>query len=321
MSEQLRCIDQKMVKSRLFLACLFAALLFSACAHAQTPFRPRLRVDPDILPANGISTATVTVVVYDSAGFPVSDGTPVAFTTTLGTIEPPTTTLLRRTARATLRSPTTPGVARVSVTVGSGHAEYEVEFVDSETYSRSTRYFSVSGDRDTYIAYGVDAQVITTSGNAEWRFGAITVRTDLKTDFDLIGQVLFAEGTAGENRVTITNGTHTLQGDRLIYHVQRRRGTLFAISPQPRKIVFSGMELKSQERQETTSDDRTTSEEADDPDIITPPEYTATGYWITAQRMTIYPQEKIQFQKAAIYLQGKRLMAWPRYVLPLNGAT
>lgn len=311
-----------MVKFRLSPTCLlFALVLFPAGVWAQTPFRPHLRVDPDVLPANGISTATITVVVYDSAGFPVSDGTPVAFTTTLGTIDPPTTTLLSRTARATLRSPTTPGIARISVTVGSGHAEYEVEFVDSETYSRTTRYFSVSGDRDTYIAYGVDAQVITTSGNAEWRFGTITVRTDLKTDFDLIGQVLFAEGTAGANRVTITNGQQTLQGDRLIYHVQRRRGTLFAVSPQPRKVVFSGMELKSQEQQGTAGNDRTASGgEEDGPDIISPPEYTAAGYWITAQRMTIYPQDKIQFQKAAIYLQGKRLMAWPHYVLPLNGA-
>jgi hypothetical protein len=302
--------------------CLLAVvLLFSTCAAAQTPFRPHLRVDPDVLPANGISTATITVVVYDSAGFPISDGTPVAFTTTLGTIEPPTATLLSRTARATLRSPTTPGVARISVTVGSGHAEYEVEFVDSETYSRSSRYISVSGDRDTYIAYGVDAQVVTTSGNAEWRFGTITVRTDLKTDFDLMKQVLFAEGTSGANRLTITNGKQTLQGDRLIYNVQRRRGTLFAVFPQPSKVVFSGMDLKPVEADKdgATSSNRQADEE--EPDIISPPEYTTAGYWITAQRMTIYPQDKIQFQKAAVYLQGKRLMSWPHYVLPLNGAT
>ncbi len=310
-----------MKRLNLSSVCLLAVvLLFSACAHAQTPFRPHLRVDPDVLPANGISTATITVVVYDSAGFPVSDGTPVAFTTTLGTIEPPTATLLSRTARATLRSPTTPGVARISVTVGSGHAEYEVEFVDSETYSRSSRYVSVSGDRDTYIAYGVDAQVITTSGNAEWRFGAITVRTDLKTDFDLMKQVLFAEGTSGANRLTITNGKQTLQGDRLVYNVQRRRGTLFAVSPQPSKVVFGGMDLKPLEPEKTIA--QTPSEHLDEDERDpAPPEYTTAGYWITAQRMTIYPQDRIQFQKAAIYLQGKRLMSWPHYVLPLNGAT
>lgn len=301
-----------MFRLRFFPIWLLAAvLLFISGASAQTPFRLNLRVDPDILPANGISTATITVVVYDSAGFRVDDGTPVQFSTTLGSIEPQTAMLMNRTARVTLRSANTSGVARISAVVGPGHAERDVEFVDSDAYARSSRYISVAArHRDTYLAYGVDSQVITTSGDAEWRFGAISVHADVKTDFDLLTQVLFAEGTPGKNHVVISNGKQTLEGDQLIYNAQRRRGTLLAVSPEATRIIFSGIELKP-----------AASEEGGEEQDVVAPKYTLSGYWITAQRMIVYPQDKIQFHKAAIHLQGKRLMSWPHYVLPLNGVT
>lgn len=53
---------------------------------AGPPSTANILADPASLPANGVATSTITVTLQDCLGYPVPDGTMVAFTTTLGTI-------------------------------------------------------------------------------------------------------------------------------------------------------------------------------------------------------------------------------------------
>lgn len=86
-----------------------------------TAFPPRLVAD-------GVSTATIRVGVWDRVGHQVADGTPVTFTTTLGEIAPDTGWTLEGVVTSTLRSATQPGTARVRAASGGVWSEVQVEF-------------------------------------------------------------------------------------------------------------------------------------------------------------------------------------------------
>jgi hypothetical protein len=44
------------------------------------------------------------------------------------------------------------------------------------------------------------------------------------------------------------------------------------------------------------------------------------GYWITARRIRVFPQDKIQFDHSTIFFNGAKLFSMPLYVLPLSGS-
>jgi hypothetical protein len=71
----------------------------------------------DVIPANG--TLEITAIVTNLAGGTVPDGTPVTFTTTLGRVEPASTTTRNGTATATFFAGTSVGNAEVRATSGS----------------------------------------------------------------------------------------------------------------------------------------------------------------------------------------------------------
>lgn len=45
-----------------------------------------------------------------------------------------------------------------------------------------------------------------------------------------------------------------------------------------------------------------------------------SGYWVTARRLRVFPRDKVQFERAAIYFNGKKAFGMPTYVLPLDGS-
>jgi adhesin/invasin len=84
-----------------------------------------LTADSSSLPADGITSATVTAYVYDAVGHPVLDGTRVAFTTDIGNITPSAQTVNGR-ASAQFSSNVT-GVATIRATVGSIFDEINIQ--------------------------------------------------------------------------------------------------------------------------------------------------------------------------------------------------
>jgi len=43
------------------------------------------------------------------------------------------------------------------------------------------------------------------------------------------------------------------------------------------------------------------------------------GYWVTARKIRIFAHDKIQFEKASVFFNGRKLFSMPRYVAALNG--
>jgi len=72
------------------------------------------------LTANGISTATITAIVFDSLGGAVPNGSPVSFSTDLGILIPAFDYTTDGQAEVTLRAPTSPGIATVIADAGDG---------------------------------------------------------------------------------------------------------------------------------------------------------------------------------------------------------
>lgn len=192
-----------------------------SAAQAQS-FRFSLRADPDIIPANGISTTSILVQVQQTGGAGISAAPVARFLTTAGTIESQTR-LSGGIARVLLRSSTTPGTAIVTAFVGNAREQIAVEF--SADNVGLARYLDVSG---SYVAYGDSESVITSSGKCALQFGEIRIESDVRLDVDLRREFIWAEGNAGRVFIRYGNGERAreLRGDRLFFDLRRRRGVM-----------------------------------------------------------------------------------------------
>ena len=200
--------------------CGIGGALFAPVARAQG-VRFTLRAEPDVIPANGISTTSIFVQVPDSRAA-ISANPIVRFATTAGTIESQTS-LSGGVARVLLRSAATPGTAVVTAFIGNSREVITVEF--SAEGERVERYLEVAAP---YVAYGQSTGVITSSGKSVFDFGDIHVESDVRLDIDLYAERVWAQGN--RNGVTIRQGrgarSKTLRGDRLFFDLQRRSGVI-----------------------------------------------------------------------------------------------
>jgi hypothetical protein len=95
---------------------------------AVTPAHLSVTANPTSIPADGVSTSTITALVSDENNRTVPDGTLVTFATSLGVLGPATVKTQNGIAAATLHSSTTVGTAMVTVEVGSLSGEVPVTF-------------------------------------------------------------------------------------------------------------------------------------------------------------------------------------------------
>jgi len=206
-----------------FLGCgvaLGGALCFAAPVRAQS-FRFDLRAEPDVIPANGLSTTSIFVQVPQgsSAITPVQN---VRFATTAGSIES-SAMLSGGVARVLLRSSNVPGTATVTAFIGNARETTTVEF--SEDTGLSERYLEVAAP---YVAYGNVTNIITSSGACSLNFGDLHIESDVRLDVDLATERIWAQGNAGGVRIRSGRGAKSveLRGDRLFYDLHRRRGVM-----------------------------------------------------------------------------------------------
>ena len=200
--------------------CGVAGARFAPCAQAQNA-RFILRAEPDVIPANGISTTSIFVQVPSSRDA-ISANPIVRFATTAGTIENQSS-LSGGVARVLLRSAATPGTAVVTAFIGNSREVITVEF--SAEGERVDRYLEIAAP---YVAYGQSTGVITSSGKSVFDFGDIHIESDVRLDIDLYAERIWAQGN--RNGVSIRQGrgarAKTLRGDRLFFDLQRRSGVM-----------------------------------------------------------------------------------------------
>ena len=204
----------------LLLCGAVGASALAPTAQAQSA-RFILRAEPDVIPANGISTTSIFVQVQSSES--AIAATPIVrFATTAGTIENQAS-LSGGVARVLLRSANTPGTAVVTAFIGNSREVITVEF--SAEGERVDRYLEVAAP---YVAYGQSTGVITSAGKSQFDFGDVHIESDVRLDVDLYTERIWAQGN--KDGVSIRQGrgarAKTLRGDRLFFDLQRRSGVI-----------------------------------------------------------------------------------------------
>jgi len=188
-------------------------------AQAQTS-RFTLRAEPDVIPANGVSTTSIFVQVPQRGA--ISPTGVVRFATTAGVIESQAQ-LSGGVARVLLRSANAPGTAVVTAFVGSSREAITIEF--SEDNGVAERYLEIEAP---YTAYGQGTGVVTTAGKSTLTFGDTIIESDVRLDVDLYAERVWAQGNKGG--ITIRHGKGSkakqLQGERLFYDLRRKKGVI-----------------------------------------------------------------------------------------------
>ncbi|MCH9662149.1 MAG: Ig-like domain-containing protein [Gammaproteobacteria bacterium] len=170
--------------------------------------------DPPALPADGSSTSTITAVITDENGNPVS-GETVTFATALGSIDPATaTTDENGVATTTLTAATTAGTATVNAIAGAASGATEVQFS-----AGAAGNVAVSADPTTLPADGsstsaVTARVTDANGNPlagemvifATNLGSIDSATATTDGDGVATATLTAATTAGTATVNATAG-------------------------------------------------------------------------------------------------------------------
>jgi len=124
----------------------------------------RIDAEPQSVPADGTSTVSITANVTDAGGNPVTENTPVTFSTTLGTITPSDATKGGK-AKATLRASTQAGTATVTVSAGGTSASIAIEFLAGAAASLTLSAADESLPADGASTTQVQALVEDANGN------------------------------------------------------------------------------------------------------------------------------------------------------------
>lgn len=159
-----------------------------------------ITAQPASLPADGVSTSTVTVVLRDANNNPVANGTPVTLLTTAGTItsaNPATTSLGRATF--TLQAPAAPGSASLTL------LEYPSVSAAAVTFGS----VSTGDPANITVSVANPALFVTGVGKTDSTSMVVTVK-------DAAG-ALISDANAGVNNLVVTfrskpNGGETISG-------------------------------------------------------------------------------------------------------------
>src|SRR5947207_1192820 len=211
------------------LPLLVSIWILAAGAPAQASVR--LTIQPPAIVADGHSTATVTVEVRSLRGQLVSDGTPVHFTTTGGTITPVTYTSAG-VARAVLTASTAPLSVIVTAFAGTEQAIGKIQMV-SELVEANVdgRVLRVNA---RYVAFSEELHFLDCMQDVRLRYRGLTLDANA-VQIDLNQNILRAFGKIG-----ITSGDKVLEGDRLYLNLTTFDGYLLSAD---NKVWFNGFGL------------------------------------------------------------------------------
>lgn len=274
-------------------AALFVAA-FASSASAQQ-WVTYADAQPRRIAADGRSTAQITVTVSSPQTGPAPDGTEVRFNTTSGSIIP-VARLAAGKATAVLTSGTTPSIAQITAIVSGTSTVTEVEFVAGDVQVKEI-VISAEGE----LAYSVDRGMLlganATFVHGDLRISAFTIEYD-----EQLGQVR-AQGS-----VTISSSEGSISADALWYSPEQESGELLIVGPKPQSVAFRSSLLRLSSAIPAL-DDR----------AFEPLRAEGTRTWITAERATMWPRERIQFSQAVVSINGKDVLTLPHYFYEYRG--
>lgn len=289
----------------LWLLLLFGGMSLAATAVAQgLPDEPEvilLRADPDTIPADGQSTATITAEVRTRLDTRVPDGTLVYFTTSAGIMDSAPVPTRAGIARASLRSVATEAVAEVTATAGTRAIQrIRVAFVaPGSVPARAKPYLRLEAEGLQFVP---QRRLVDAAGQVKLTYRGFTLCADLlQLEVDTLR-------VKARNNVQISNGVKEIRAELLRADLKEMRGALVAIdSTGIHHYRFQDFTLALEEDPQPQGIALYDFEEVHDPKTV-----------MTARKMSLFPDEKIQFSRLTYYVGGLRLLRLPFHIVALN---
>ena len=299
------------------LAVLLLLALGERPSHASGRASLSLGTAPDIIFADGKSTTIITATVRDGNGGPVPDGTPVRFGTTLGTLTPDTATTTSGAARVSLTSASSPGDAAITATAfaasadGSSIGTARVEFTaDRESlFAQDARWIRLECPQ--YLVYSADTRIAEAqgkNGSAHLEYKSLDIKAD-SLQVDLLTQTVLA------HEAVLQHGRHALRVAELRYDLITGSGSAIlesGTSQVSSSITISGYALETAPQPVDAAQSPLLSNPFRFLDI------SDSKVVIAARAITAAPGDQVQFRRATIYSEGKKILSLPYHVMPMN---
>jgi hypothetical protein len=289
----------------LFLSLLVLLVIPHSPGLAQgLPGEPEvilLRADPEVIAADGQSSATLLAEVRDRQGAFVVDGTIVRFTTTAGVINPSVETR-SGVVRVTLRSSAEPAVAEVTATAGTrAMARVRVTFSTEAIGAQQVAPFARIQAQS--LQYLPDKDLIDAAGDVRLTYRGVFIIAD-RLQLDVASLRVVAQ-----NHILLRCAGQEVTADRLMLEMPQMQGRLLAVEENGtiRRQVISGYAL-----------DLFTAEGATPEGIFDLRDPETDKAVISARKITLFPGDKVQFSGFGLRVAGAHLISLPFYVLSLN---
>lgn len=285
MTRTLRCI----------LVLLGALLALVRPSPAVAAGSIQVNVSPNVLLADGISTAIVTAYVRSSNGRPARDGTEVRFYTTGGNITQFAFTSAGL-ARATLTSSAVPQAANITIAAGIDQTVMTVPMVSKliET-SVGGRVVKVEGK---YVAFSEDRRIIQADEQVRLHFRGLTLDST-SAQMDLNRETIKAIG-----KVVIAGDGQTLTGQRLWINLKTMEGYIVEVGT---RRWFSGYGLTElPERPKNLNPDFDLQDLSD-----------SKMLWV-AKSANYVVGERVQMQSARAFVGGVKSLKMPFHQVNLR---
>lgn len=275
---------------------------------AGTASSVRLTANPDMVIADGKCVSAITAEIRDASGQLVSDGTLVTFTTSLGSIDASVATK-SGVARARLASGEVVGTATISAWVAGTPAvgNIKVEFLAPGTEIPHESFVSISSS--SYLIYDTEKQLVSGTGGVRFLHRGLVITAE-DAQFEVQPLILRCRMSIAGTPIVISRGEKTLDASFLYYDVTHMNGYAVITGDEGhlRRVQFRGADLTVQPTEEDLSSSYFDFIESEEPPSVL----------IRSDRIVVLPRDKIQFHKARVYVDGKKLVSIPLQVIPLS---
>lgn len=265
----------------------------------------QLASNPDMLAADGKSVATISAQVRDRQGNLVSDGTMIRFSSSLGVIEDSAMTR-GGVARVKLVSGTIRGMAVVTATWIEGQSTAQLNVVFGEQTMEVGGPSYVTVEADDYLAYSTDKKIIDATGNVRIRYKSIKIEA-LSAQLDLASGKIVAKGDGRSNLIRIHTNDGVIEGNSF-YCSLSGYGVLISAKSGVKQIsMTSGIPVAEKNTPHYDSLAFNFTDLSD------------SHVLVRAKRAVAFLNDRVQFEKAQVFVEGKKILSIPLYVLSMNG--
>jgi hypothetical protein len=279
---------------------------------------------PSAAVADGKSSVSIDAEVRDSNGRLVPDGTRVLFSTDLGSFREPIVATQSGLAHSVLVAGSIAGTAKVTASALSYQTTSTIQFqfvADRSLLSGAKEYVEIVADKDVHYSFE-DKIFVASSGKTKvfLRYRDIEIHAD-ELELNLPTYEVKAK------RAIVKMGKSEFTCADLYLKLDEHKGfgtttfkkKLLAAQPDGRFLKF----VPGGEEEDTYGIAALSNAGTSDPQTVIAPEYfrfddvSNTTTDIVGRKVTAFPNKKIQFQAAQVFVGSARVMKVPLYELDL----